>query len=131
MMSADEAKAVPEPLECPCEGGSLDKLIQPAILIVLSDGPLHGYGLAERLSEMPMFGGQRPDGAGVYRFLKSMEGKGFVASQWDTSQRGPARRSYEITADGECCLRKWLTTLEAYRDGINFLVRAARKATTK
>lgn len=130
-MPTDEAKVLPDTPECPCEGGSLDKLIQPAILIVLSDGPLHGYGLAERLSEMPMFGGHKPDGAGIYRFLKSMESKGLVASQWDTSQRGPARRSYEITAGGERCLRKWLTTLEAYRDGINFLVRAARRATTK
>ncbi len=27
---------------CPCSGGTLDKLIQPAILAVLSEGALHG-----------------------------------------------------------------------------------------
>ena len=130
-MPADKANVSPEPVECPCEGSSLDKLVQPAILIILSERPLHGYGLVERLSEMPMFGGHKPDGAGVYRFLKTMEAKGLVASQWDTSQRGPARRSYEITAAGERCLRTWLRTLETYRDAINSLVRAARKATSK
>ncbi len=80
---------------------------------------------------MPMLGGQKPDGSGIYRFLKTMESKGLVVSAWDTSQPGPARRTYQITPAGECCLRTWIGTLEAYRDGINFLLRAARKATTK
>jgi len=130
-MPTDEARVSPESLECPCAGSTLDKLVQPALLIILSEGPLHGYGLVERLSQTPMFGGEKPDGAGVYRFLKAMENKGLVAAQWDTSQRGPARRSYEITAAGKRCLCTWLKTLEAYRDGINYLVRAAKKATTR
>lgn len=130
-MSADKGKVSGKMMECPCEGSTLDKLVQPAILTILSDGPLHGYGLAERLSQMPMFRGQKPDGAGIYRFLKALEGRGLVASSWDTSQPGPARRAYEMTAAGESCLRNWLKTLEAYRDGVNFLVRAARKAVAK
>jgi poly-beta-hydroxybutyrate-responsive repressor len=115
-------------VDCPCTGGTLDKLIQPAILIVLSAGPLHGYGLAERLAEMPMLGGHKPDGSGVYRFLKAMEGKGLVTSSWDTSQSGPAKRTYRITPAGQSCLHTWISTLEEYRNGINFLLRAARNA---
>ncbi len=65
-MSADKGKVSGKMMECPCEGSTLDKLVQPAILTILSDGPLHGYGLAERLSQMPMFRGQKPDGAGIY-----------------------------------------------------------------
>jgi PadR family transcriptional regulator PadR len=131
MMSEQESKCSLELAECPCEGGTLDKLVQPAILIVLSEGPLHGYGLAERISQMPMFGGHKPDGAGIYRFLKTMEAKGLVASSWDTSQPGPARRVCSITPAGEGCLRSWVKTLETYRDGINFLLRAAKKSTAK
>lgn len=114
--------------DCPCAGGTLDKLIQPAILIVLAQGPLHGYALAERLSQMPLLGGHKPDGSGVYRFLKTMERKGLVTSSWDTSQTGPAKRAYQITPTGERCLRTWIKTLEDYRDGVNDLLRAARKA---
>lgn len=131
MMSADQSELPFISGDCPCAGGTLDKLIQPAILIVLAEGPLHGYGLAERLSQMPMLGGQKPDGSGIYRFLKTMESKGMVVSSWDTSQSGPARRAYAITPAGESCLRTWIGTLETYRDGINFLLRAARKATAK
>lgn len=128
-MPDDDFKFSLDLADCPCAGNTLDKLVQPAILIVLSEGPLHGYGLAERLGQMPMLGGHKPDGSGVYRFLKAMEGKGLVVSSWDTSQAGPARRTYQITTAGEQCLRTWIGTLETYRDGINFLLRAARKAT--
>ena len=117
--------------ECPCVGGTLDKLIQPAILVVLSGGSLHGYRLVERLSEMPMLGGNKPDASGVYRFLKTMEKNGLVVSSWDTSQSGPAKRVYQMTTAGESCLRQWIKTLEEYRDGITLLLKAARKAAAK
>jgi hypothetical protein len=37
--------------DCPCSGATLDKLVQPAILAALTKGPVHGYGLAERVDE--------------------------------------------------------------------------------
>lgn len=114
--------------DCPCAGGTLDKLIQPAILVILAEGPLHGYRLVERLGEMRMLAGHKPDASGVYRFLKGMEGRGLVNSTWDTSGTGPAKRVFQMTASGQSCLRVWITTLEAYRDGINSLLKAARKA---
>ena len=114
--------------DCPCAGGTLDKLIQPAILVILAEGPLHGYRLVERLGEMRMLAGHKPDASGVYRFLKGMEGRGLVNSTWDTSGTGPAKRVFQMTASGQSCLRVWIATLEAYRDGINSLLKAARKA---
>jgi DNA-binding PadR family transcriptional regulator len=114
--------------DCPCSGGTLDRLIQPAILLVLAEQPLHGYRLAERIGEMPMFRAAKPDGSGIYRFLRTMERKGFVAAFWDTSRAGPAKRCYEITPSGERCLRRWIETLEEYRDSVAFLLKAARKA---
>ena len=113
---------------CPCGGRTLDKLTHPAVLVVLSTGPLHGYRLVERLSELPMFGGQKPDPSGVYRALKTMETKNLVASTWTPSDAGPAKRSYQLTPAGERCLQQWITTLQEYRDGINGLLKAARKA---
>ena len=113
---------------CPCEGGTLDRLIQPAILVVLASGPLHGYRLVDRISKLPGFTGQKPDASGVYRFLKVMERKGLVASSWDTSESGPAKKSYQITPAGRKCLHRWIGTLENYRRRISGLLGAARKA---
>jgi DNA-binding PadR family transcriptional regulator len=116
---------------CPCAGNTLDRLVQPAILVVLAAGPLHGYRVAEKISERLSLGDQKPDMSGVYRFLKVMEEKGLVASSWDLSHGGPARRCYEITPDGERCLSQWIETLERHRKGINDLLRAARTAVRK
>ena len=114
--------------DCPCAGGTLDRLIQPAILVVLTKGPLHGYRLAERISALPGFVGHKPDVSGVYRLLKLMEGKGLVQAAWDTSSGGPAKRLYQLTADGKACLHRWIKTLEQYRQGIGALLRTARSA---
>ena len=60
-------------LDCPCSGATLDKLVQPAILAALTEGPIHGYRLAERINEMAGLFGEKPDVSGIYRFLKKME----------------------------------------------------------
>jgi len=113
---------------CPCEGNTLDKLIQPAILAVLAEAPLHGYKIAERLGEMPICGGRKPDVSGIYRFLKWMEKNGYVVSSWDLSDTGPAKKSFRITPAGEDCLARWIETLERYRNQINALLKTARKS---
>jgi PadR family transcriptional regulator, regulatory protein PadR len=113
---------------CPCMGGTLDRLIQPAILAVLAEGPLHGYRLAQRIGGIPGFGGQEPDMSGIYRFLKAMERRGMVVSSWDLPETGPSKKSYSITAEGRHCLERWVSTLEAYRQSVGSLLKVARKA---
>lgn len=130
-MSATRVRRTSDLIGCPCAGGTLDKLIQPAILVVLAEGPLHGYRLAERIGAMPGFAGDKPDVSGVYRFLKAMERKGLVLSSWDLSETGPARKTYQTTPKGHRCLRRWIKTLQEYREGIAALLRAARKAAAK
>ena len=113
---------------CPCKGDTLDKLLQPAILAVLAEKPLHGYKLAERLAEMPICGGRKPDLSGIYRVLKRMEQKALVVSAWDLSEGGPAKKSFRIALAGEECLVHWIETLQKYRKGINGLLNTARRA---
>jgi len=113
---------------CPCTGETLEKLIQPAILAVLAEGPLHGYGLAERIAAFPAFAGDRPDVSGIYRFLKAMHRKGLVQSAWDLSESGPAKKTYQITATGQQCLRLWMRTLQHHHQVITALLRTVRKA---
>jgi PadR family transcriptional regulator PadR len=115
-------------INCPCAGGTLDRLIQPAILAALAEQPAHGYRIAERIAEMPNFLGEKPDVSGIYRFLKSMESKGLVVSSWETPGQGHAKRLYEITSAGEKCLAQWAETLETYLAIINGLLEVARAA---
>jgi len=117
-----------EIVRCRCTGGTLDKLIQPAILAVLAHGPAHGYALAERIGELPSFAGDKPDVSGVYRYRKAMERKGLVVSSWDLSLSGPARKTYQLAAAGQRCLRRWVRTLDQYRETITALLTTARRA---
>jgi len=118
-------------LNCPCSGGTLDRLIQPAILAVLSQEPSHGYRIAEKISEMPHFLQQKPDVSGIYRFLKNMESKGLVVSSWDTPGTGHAKRLYQITAAGQECLARWVQTLDGYLTAITSLLEVARAAVSE
>jgi PadR family transcriptional regulator PadR len=114
--------------QCACSGKSLGRLLQPTIMTVLAGEPLHGYRILQRLGEMEMFRGHPPDATGVYRFLKSMEKDGLVTSTWDLADSGPARRRYELTADGRACLAQWTETLEAYRQAVTEVLAALRAA---
>ena len=117
--------------DCPCSGSSLDRLVQPAILAALTEGPIHGYSLAERINEMSGQFGEKPDVSGIYRFLKKMEATGLVTSSWETGGKGHAKRLFEITPDGRACLVQWTTTLEAYVGAITTLLKEVKAATIR
>jgi len=120
-----------ELLKCPCAGVTLDRLIRPAILAVLADGPMHGYQVAQRIRKMAHVSDQKPDISGVYHLLKTMQKEGLLTSSWDTPHAGSARKIYQITPTGEECLHWWVTTLESYRQRITALLKTARKADQK
>jgi DNA-binding PadR family transcriptional regulator len=95
---------------------------------VLAETPLHGYRIAQRLEGMAMFKDQPPDHGGIYRLLKAMEEDGLVVSTWDLSESGPAKRRYELTAEGRACLARWVRTLESYAQAVVEVLGLARTA---
>jgi len=82
--------------------------LQPCLLLLLREKPDHGYELVARLR--PMHDGDG-DAGGVYRALRGLERQGLVRSEWQTSDAGPARRTYYVTPDG-------VLTLETLADGL-------------
>ena len=115
--------------ECPCSGKTLARLIQPAVMTVLANEPLHGYVIVQRLAAMTMFRDHGPDITGVYRLLKSMEKKGFVTSTWELAASGPAKRRYALTPGGKTCMARWIATLRLYRDAVDDLLGIAASRT--
>ncbi len=113
---------------CPCEGASLGRFVQPAILCLLARGEMHGYQLIEDLAALPSFAGQKPDVGGVYRALNGMEARGHCQSRWDTTSAGPAKRLYQITPAGIACLQRWVETLGDYRASIDLLLESCDEA---
>ncbi len=87
-------------------------LLTTSLLALLRGWNAYGYQLAQRLRAcgLPVF-----DQGTVYRTLRQMEKGGLVHSFWDTSESGPARRMYSLTAAGEAFLTGWLDALDRYQ----------------
>ena len=76
-------------------------LVQPAVLLILSEGPQHGYALLEALQERGLLPG-KADVGNLYRGLRRLEKAGAVTSEWvRQSGPGPSRRLYHITQQGK------------------------------
>lgn len=98
---------------CRCDGGQPKNFARPCLLLLLAEAPAHGYELLERLRP---FGFDLSDPASVYKTLRILENEGHVTSEWELSTRGPARRVYSITADGQDMLQAWGQTLAKNRE---------------
>jgi len=95
---------------------------ESALLLLLHREPAHGYTLIEQLEE---FGLEEIASSVVYRMLRDMEARGWVASMWDEEQtQGPPRRIYRITARGDEILATRVRELDETRKMLGHLVEA-------
>ncbi len=81
------------------------RFLLPAILLLLSEEPGYGYGLASRLTAL-RFG--RVDRPAIYRALAQLEQDGLVQVAPEHHQSGQARRMYSVTPLGQRVLRVWM-----------------------
>ncbi|HOB30833.1 MAG TPA: helix-turn-helix transcriptional regulator [Bacillota bacterium] len=79
--------------------------LEACLLLLLSEEDSYGYELIARLQDFGFSDNQDP--GTVYRYLRKLEKRGMIASEWDTSGTGPARRVYSMTPDGYDLLAAW------------------------
>jgi PadR family transcriptional regulator PadR len=70
------------------------------VLSVLHDGELYGYEIAQRIRERSG-GAFAPSEGALYPALHALEADGALTATWRESDKGPRRRYYTITAQGE------------------------------
>ncbi len=85
------------------------------LLAMLKGWSAYGYELAQRLEESGL--GTYNKGS-IYRLLRQLEESGMVSSKWDTSNDGPARRIYDLTANGSLFLENWMTMIKMHQNFI-------------
>jgi poly-beta-hydroxybutyrate-responsive repressor len=99
----------------------VERFVEPSLLLLLRERPLHGYELLERIPEL---GEGRVDIGNLYRLLRSLEEEGLVTSEWSAELPGPAKRTYELTAEGRRLLDRWAEALQRAEETIaSFLKR--------
>ena len=100
--------------------GTLDMLILKA----LSLGPLHGYGIIQRIRRMSDEMLHVEQGA-LYPALYRIELKGWVSSKWDQNETGRKAKFYKLTRAG---LRQLRVEEESW-DRLVLVVAKMREAT--
>ena len=97
--------------------GLVQGTVDVLILKTLTWSPLHGYGISQWIR-------QRTDGAlavedaALYQALHRLERKGWVESEWGTSDTNRRAKFYHITRDGKKQLQADVAALERYVEAL-------------
>src|SRR5215213_7819936 len=101
------------PMSAPREAPRPDKdLLTAWMLLLLDDGVGYGYSLRRELETH----GLSIDAGAMYRTLRQLETDGCVKSRWVTSNTGPQRRAYRVTAKGRRARDDVARLVESVRD---------------
>ncbi len=96
------------------------RILKPTLLLLLHHGSSHGYTLIDQLEA---YGLGDVNTSVVYRTLRDMEEKEWVASSWNEEQtKGPPRRVYRLTALGNEVLHGWTNDLRETREMIDHIL---------
>ena len=95
------------------------------ILRTLGPGPLHGYAIASRISELSEGVLGIEDGA-LYQALHRMQERGWAESEWGHSEMGKRARFYRLTDDGRRRLRVETASWMKYADAVRKVLQPAK-----
>ncbi|HXE59716.1 MAG TPA: PadR family transcriptional regulator [Gemmatimonadaceae bacterium] len=102
--------------------GTLDLLV----LKTLSWGPLHGYAIATWLEERSE-GTLGIDDSALYQALQRMEGRGWLAAEWGTTDNNRRARYYKLTPAGRRRLRDESATWMRYTQSVSSILSLASR----
>jgi transcriptional regulator len=97
------------------------------ILKALSLGPIHGWGVAERIERLSGEAFAVQQGV-VYPALKRLLRQGFVTAEWQVTENSRRARYYKLTTSGKRELVDETASWQRAAEGIARLLRAAPEA---
>jgi transcriptional regulator len=96
----------------------LQGTLELLVLRVLSLEPMHGWGIAQRLEQMSGDVFSVNQGS-LYPALQRMKRKGWIRSEWRTTDNNRRARYYELTAGGERQLERERAEWERASGAVN------------
>ena len=97
--------------------GTLDLLVLKA----LSLGPMHGYGVGQRIQQLAEDMLRIEEGT-LYPALYRIEQKGWIASEWGQSENNRRARFYELTPAGRAFLKAETANWHRYVEAVNAIL---------
>jgi PadR family transcriptional regulator, regulatory protein PadR len=100
--------------------GALDLLI----LKMLARGPLHGYGLAQRIQQASEEALRVEEGS-LYPALHRMEQLEWIAAEWKATENGRRAKYYKLTPQGRKQLARELENWSRITGAVSKILRYA------
>ena len=98
--------------------GSLDLLVMKT----LSLGPLHGWGISQRVQQVSK-GVLEVNQGSLYPALQRLEKQGLITSDWGTTESNRRARYYRLTAAGRRALGAELESWRRFAAGLEAVLR--------
>jgi transcriptional regulator len=98
--------------------GTLDLLI----LQIAAQGPIHGYGIAQRIKLVSSDVLQIQQGS-LYPALHRLEGKGLLLAEWKPTDTGREAKFYRLSAKGRSQLKVETTQWDAVTRAVTAILR--------
>ena len=99
--------------------GTLDLLI----LKTLAPGPMHGWGISQRIQQVSE-DVLRVNQGSLYPALQRLEHRGWIGSHWDTTENNRRAKYYRLTADGQRGLEAERTAWARYTGAVGWILEA-------
>lgn len=100
--------------------GTLDMLI----LKVVALGPIHGYGISQRIRQISKEVLNVPQGS-LYPALHRLETRGWLVAEWGESENGREAKFYELSREGRRQLNKEEASWERLSEAIRLILGAS------
>lgn len=110
----------------PPRPATVEGILEPALLVLLSEGADYGYQLASRLAEQG-FTPAPPPLPRVYEALQRLDHEGAIVRRRENSRTGPDRQRYEITPVGRVRLERWMEALRPTQRSLRLLLEAYKR----
>lgn len=98
--------------------GTLDLLI----LKIAALGPVHGYGIAQRLQQISRDVVQVPQGS-LYPALHRLENRGLLVADWKETETGREAKFYRLTRKGRAQLETEAASWKRLSEAIGLILR--------
>src|SRR5438876_10744655 len=118
-MSKEGAMPVTPPPAADVLRGTLDLLV----LKTLTLEPMHGWGISQRIQQFSR-GVLDVNQGSLYPALQRLEHKGWVVSEWRTTENNRSAKYYRLTAQGRRALGAETESWRRYVSAVDFVLRA-------
>jgi PadR family transcriptional regulator, regulatory protein PadR len=99
--------------------GTLDLLVLKSLAL----GPMHGWGIAQRIQSLSRNAFEVGQGS-IYPALMRLERRGWITAEWGTTENNRRARYYRLTAAGQRQLRQETESWRKYAQAVELVLRA-------